>query len=171
MSIRLTVQLTIQPGKNSEFESAAAGATALVKANDKGCEMYDLFRSVDDDTRYVMVESWATECSTAPNRVHPKIAHRNTARRNPSGLTKSRRYRRHRRPETQPRSLQRAISSGSSGRALTRKREYRAVSKNRIRAESSTSPTQIPTRPAASVHDGTPSRSRTPQRPGTQRRL
>jgi len=61
MSIRLTVQFTIQEGKNAEFEAAAGVATQKVNAEDKGCEMYDLFKSVDDDTRYVLVESWATQ--------------------------------------------------------------------------------------------------------------
>jgi quinol monooxygenase YgiN len=61
MSIRLTVQLPIKPGEAEAFEAAAGPALARVKAEDKGCEMYDLFRSVDDDTRYVMVESWESE--------------------------------------------------------------------------------------------------------------
>jgi len=61
MSIRLTVQLPIKEGKAEEFEAAAKPATARVKAEDKGCEMYDLFRSIDGDNRYVMVESWASE--------------------------------------------------------------------------------------------------------------
>ena len=63
MSIRLTVQIQIQPGKNEEFEAAAGAGVKAVKATDKGCEMYDLFRSVDDPTRYVMVESWASQAS------------------------------------------------------------------------------------------------------------
>ena len=61
MSIRLTVQLPIKEGEGEAFEAAAGPALAQVKAEDKGCEMYDLFRSVDDPTRYVMVESWASE--------------------------------------------------------------------------------------------------------------
>ncbi|HKK50159.1 MAG TPA: antibiotic biosynthesis monooxygenase family protein [Myxococcota bacterium] len=61
MSIRLTVQLNIKEGKAAEFEAAAGPALARVRAEDSGCEMYDLFKSVDDDTRYVMVESWASE--------------------------------------------------------------------------------------------------------------
>jgi len=61
MSIRLTVQLPIKEGEAEAFEAAAGPALAQVKAEDKGCEMYDLFRSVDDPTRYVMVESWASE--------------------------------------------------------------------------------------------------------------
>ena len=59
MSIRMTVQLPIKEGKADEFEAAAGPALARVRAEDAGCEMYDLFRSVDDDTRFVMVESWA----------------------------------------------------------------------------------------------------------------
>ena len=60
MSIRLTVQLPIKAGEADAFEKSAAPALARVKAEDKGCEMYDLFKSVDDETRYVMVESWAS---------------------------------------------------------------------------------------------------------------
>jgi len=61
MSIRLTVQLPIKEGEAAAFEAAAGPALARVRAEDKGCEMYDLFKSCDDDTRYVMVESWASE--------------------------------------------------------------------------------------------------------------
>ena len=60
MAIRLTVQFNIQQGKASEFEAAAGAAASKVRNEDKGCEMYDLFKSVDDDTRYVLVEAWAT---------------------------------------------------------------------------------------------------------------
>jgi quinol monooxygenase YgiN len=61
MSLRLTVQFNIQEGKAADFEAAAGAAIKRVKAEDKGCEMYDLFKSVDDDTRYVLVESWASQ--------------------------------------------------------------------------------------------------------------
>ena len=61
MSIRLTVQLPIKEGEAAAFEAAAGPALARVRAEDKGCEMYDLFKSCDDDNRYVMVESWASE--------------------------------------------------------------------------------------------------------------
>ena len=61
MSVRLTVQFTIGAGKADEFEAMMRGGTAGVKAGDPGCEMYDLFKSVDDDTRYVLIESWATQ--------------------------------------------------------------------------------------------------------------
>ena len=74
MSVRLTVQLNIQPGKSAEFEGAAKAGIAKVKAEDKGCEMYDLFKSVDDDTRYVMVESWATQADLDAHGKSPAMA-------------------------------------------------------------------------------------------------
>ena len=74
MSIRLTVQIQIQPGKNEEFEAAAAAGIQAVKATDKGCEMYDLFRSVDDPTRYVMVESWASQADLDAHGKSPAMA-------------------------------------------------------------------------------------------------
>ena len=61
MSIRLTVQLSIKPGQALAFEAAAKPALTRVRAEDEGCEIYDLFRSVDDDTRYLILESWASE--------------------------------------------------------------------------------------------------------------
>lgn len=60
MSIRLTVQLPIKAGQADAFEAAAGTALARVRSEDKGCEMYDLFKSCDDPTRFVIVESWAT---------------------------------------------------------------------------------------------------------------
>ena len=61
MSLRLTVQFKIQDGKGADFEAAIGGAISKVKAEDEGCEMYDLFKSVEDDTRYALIESWATQ--------------------------------------------------------------------------------------------------------------
>ena len=74
MSIRLTVQLPIKEGEADAFEAAAGPALAKVKAEDKGCEMYDLFRSVDDPTRYVMVESWATADNLEAHKTTPAMA-------------------------------------------------------------------------------------------------
>lgn len=61
MSVRLTVQLTVKPGSANAFKADAKPALARVKREDKGCEMYDLFQSVDDESRFVLVESWATQ--------------------------------------------------------------------------------------------------------------
>ena len=73
MSIRLTVELPIKEGKADEFVAAAGPALARVRAEDAGCEMYDLFRSVDDDTRFVMVESWASEADLEAHKTSPAM--------------------------------------------------------------------------------------------------
>ena len=74
MAIGLTVQLTIKEGANEDFEKVMATATARVKAEDAGCEMYDLFRSVDDPTRYVMVERWDTAENLEAHMKSPAMA-------------------------------------------------------------------------------------------------
>ena len=61
MAIGLTVEFTVCEGQAEAFEAFMATATAKVKAEDAGCNLYDLFRSVDDDTRYLLLESWASE--------------------------------------------------------------------------------------------------------------
>lgn len=60
MSKRITVQMQVQPGQCEAFEALMVEATARVRAEDAGCELYDLFRSIDDASRYVLIESWAT---------------------------------------------------------------------------------------------------------------
>ena len=61
MSIRLTVQLSVQDGKGQEFEAHMGRSISRVKAEDAGCEMYDLYRSVVNDTQYALLESWTTQ--------------------------------------------------------------------------------------------------------------
>lgn len=61
MSKRLTVLFTTKAGEANNFKQAASGAIAKVKAEDEGCEMYDLFQSVDDANQFVLVESWASD--------------------------------------------------------------------------------------------------------------
>jgi len=61
MAIRLTVQFQVQPGKGEEFEALAGRAAARVRAEDRGCEMYHLFRSLDDPHRFVLIEAWTTK--------------------------------------------------------------------------------------------------------------
>lgn len=61
MSKRLTVLFTANAGQENEFKAAAQVGIARVKAEDEGCEMYDLFQSVDDPNQFVLVESWASQ--------------------------------------------------------------------------------------------------------------
>lgn len=73
MSIRLTVELSIKEGHADTFQAAAGPAMARVRAEDKGCEAYELFRSCDDDTRFVIVESWATEADMEAHGTTPAM--------------------------------------------------------------------------------------------------
>ncbi len=77
MSKRMTVQFNIKEGMAGEFEAHMANATTMVKTGDKGCEMYDLFKSVNDDSRYVLVESWASEEDIEAHRKSPGMAEMN----------------------------------------------------------------------------------------------
>ena len=61
MSKRLTVLFQAKDGEADAFQAAAQGGIAAVKAGDEGCEMYDLFQSVDDAHQFVLVESWASQ--------------------------------------------------------------------------------------------------------------
>jgi len=74
MSVRLTVQMLVQPGKTQEFEAIAKAATARVRAEDKGCERYDMFRSLDDETSYVLVEAWTTDDDLKAHASSPGVA-------------------------------------------------------------------------------------------------
>ena len=74
MAIGITVGFEIKPGSNAEFEAGFAKAAAAVKAQDQGCEMYDLFKSVDSPTRYVMVERWTSEELLAAHMKSPTMA-------------------------------------------------------------------------------------------------
>ena len=73
MAIGLTVQFTIKEGSNEDFEAGFAKAASDVKAQDEGCEMYDLFRSVDDSTRYAMVERWTSQESLTAHMKSPSM--------------------------------------------------------------------------------------------------
>ena len=68
MSIKLAVQMQVKDGKSAEFESVAQPAAAKVRAEDKGCEQYHLYRSLDEPTRFVLLESWSTAEDLAAHR-------------------------------------------------------------------------------------------------------
>jgi quinol monooxygenase YgiN len=74
MAVGITVKFEIKPGSNEAFEAAFQKAAAVVKAQDEGCEMYDLFRSVDTPTRYVMVERWTTPELLKAHMTSPTMA-------------------------------------------------------------------------------------------------
>lgn len=67
MSIGLLATIRTQPGKGAEFEEAFGALQAAVRANEKGCLQYDLFRSAEPDTYYVF-EQYADDAAVAAHR-------------------------------------------------------------------------------------------------------
>ena len=61
MAIGITLRFEIKPGANQQFEAGFRKAAATVKEQDPGCELYDLYKSIDSPTSYVMVERWTTQ--------------------------------------------------------------------------------------------------------------
>lgn len=74
MAIGITVRFEIKPGTGEEFEAGFQKAAAAVRAQDEGCEMYDLYRGVDSPTSYVMVERWATQALLDAHMKSPTMA-------------------------------------------------------------------------------------------------
>lgn len=60
MAIRHVVTIHVAPGRTAEFAAAfkALQAAALREA---GCEQYELFQSLDDPAKVVMLERWTNE--------------------------------------------------------------------------------------------------------------
>lgn len=58
MARRLTVEFVVNEGMGADFESIARPVTARVRAEDEGCLQYHLFQSLEDESRYVLVEAW-----------------------------------------------------------------------------------------------------------------
>lgn len=63
MSIGVIATLTIQAGKNAEFESAFSELAAAVNANEEGCLFYAIFKSKDSDTEYKVLESYTDQAA------------------------------------------------------------------------------------------------------------
>ena len=74
MAIGLTLKFQIKPGTGGDFETGFRKAAAAVKAQDEGCEMYDLFKSIDSATTYVMVERWTTQALLDAHMKSPTMA-------------------------------------------------------------------------------------------------
>ena len=61
MAIGITLRFEIKPGASQQFEAGFRKAAAAVKEQDPGCQLYDLYKSIDSPTSYVMVERWTTQ--------------------------------------------------------------------------------------------------------------
>lgn len=62
MSVRLVITFTAAPGKGSEFAEALKGRCQEVVA-EPGCEQFEVFRSVVDPDKLVLLELWKDEAA------------------------------------------------------------------------------------------------------------
>lgn len=60
MAIRHVVTIQVAPGKAAEF-AAVFHALQDSALHEQGCEQYELFQSVDDPARMVLLERWASQ--------------------------------------------------------------------------------------------------------------
>jgi quinol monooxygenase YgiN len=60
MAIRHIVTIQVVPGRADEF-AAAFRALQAIALREEGCEQYELFQSVEDSDKVVMLERWASQ--------------------------------------------------------------------------------------------------------------
>ncbi|NBC20229.1 MAG: antibiotic biosynthesis monooxygenase [Alphaproteobacteria bacterium] len=59
--IGVVARLSIQDGKQGEFEQVARDLMAKVKANEPGCLTYQLYKQKGSDTDYIFMEQYASQ--------------------------------------------------------------------------------------------------------------
>jgi quinol monooxygenase YgiN len=62
MAIRHLVTIQVAPGKATDFASAFKALQAVAQ-QEEGCEQYELFQSLDDPHKVVLLERWASQGS------------------------------------------------------------------------------------------------------------
>ena len=76
MAVRLMVTITAAPGKGGELGEAYRERCAEVM-EEPGCEQFEVFRSVADPDRLVLVERWADQAAldahAEVNRTRPPL--------------------------------------------------------------------------------------------------
>jgi quinol monooxygenase YgiN len=60
MAIRHVVTIQVAPGKAADF-TRAFGVLQAIAGQDEGCEQYELFQSLDDPDKVVLLERWASQ--------------------------------------------------------------------------------------------------------------
>lgn len=60
MAIRHVVTIQVSPGKVADFASAFR-ALQEIAHQEEGCEQYELFQSLDDPGRLVLLERWTNK--------------------------------------------------------------------------------------------------------------
>ena len=59
MAIRHVVTIQVAPGKSAQFARAFTALQVLTE-QEEGCEQYELFQSLDDPNKMVILERWAS---------------------------------------------------------------------------------------------------------------
>lgn len=72
MAIGVVATLTVQPGKEQEFEDIFKALRQQVLDNEEGCEMYDIYRSKSEPTTYVVMERYRDQDAL---KAHGESAH------------------------------------------------------------------------------------------------
>lgn len=60
MAVRHVITIQVAPGKAAEFASAFKAVQAAA-SQDAGCEQYELFQSLNDVDRFVLLERWSSQ--------------------------------------------------------------------------------------------------------------
>ena len=60
MAIRHVVTIRVSPGKAAEFASAFKVLQTIARQED-GCEQYELFQSLDDPDKVLLLERWTNQ--------------------------------------------------------------------------------------------------------------
>jgi quinol monooxygenase YgiN len=60
MAIRHVVTIQVAPGRAADFASAFKELQAIAQ-QEQGCEQYELFQSLDDPDKVVLLERWANQ--------------------------------------------------------------------------------------------------------------
>ncbi|NUR96855.1 MAG: antibiotic biosynthesis monooxygenase [Kribbellaceae bacterium] len=60
MAVRHVITIQVAPGRAADFGTAFKVVQEVVLA-EEGCEQYELFQSLDDPDRMVLLERWSTQ--------------------------------------------------------------------------------------------------------------
>ncbi|HZR80245.1 MAG TPA: putative quinol monooxygenase [Candidatus Binatia bacterium] len=69
--VHVVATIPIKPGKAAEFESIFADLARQVRANEKGCERYELCRSTVAPDTFVVVERYSDDAAFAAHSKTP----------------------------------------------------------------------------------------------------
>ncbi len=74
MSIALTLRMQAKPEDAEAFAQFLMTLGAATRAQDAGCEVYEPFRSLDDPTRFALVEAWKSQEALDAHNATPHMA-------------------------------------------------------------------------------------------------